>query len=118
MAYKSNRNAVNYALKAVKHEFCIGVGVLGVAEIQAIAPVNKDKNAPTRGNLKKSIASQVMHGDKGVYLGVTDAAPYGLYVEKGIGQPEQPYLEPGCTNAIPKITKVAEKLYKAKFGGK
>ena len=119
MTYISNKNAVLLALKLCKHEFCVGVGVLGVAEVVPITPINKDKKAPTRGNLKKSIVSDVMAGDAGVYIGVNETAPYGIDVEKGTSrQKAQPYLEPGVMNAIPKIAKVAEALYKSRMGGK
>ena len=111
--YKSNKNAVLYSLKLAKHEFCVKVGTLLVAEVKPITPVNKDPQAPTRGNLKKSIASDVMSGDKGVFIGVTDSAPYGIFVNEGSSkQPAQHFLDKGANNGIPKITNVAVKLYK------
>jgi hypothetical protein len=57
-----------------------------------------------------------MPDNAGVTVGVTPAAPYGLYVEKGMGQKAQPFLEPGAMNAIPKITDVAIRVYK-QMGG-
>lgn len=111
MAYKSYKDKVLKVLKDNKHEFCERVGVLAVAETQGLVPV-------LTGNLKRSITHEVMDGDKGVYIGVTADAPYGVVIEKGSSkQPAQPYLEPGCNNAIPKITKVAEQLYRSKLGG-
>ena len=111
MEYKSNSAAVKFALKMAKHELCAGVGVLAVGEVVSITPV-------LSGNLKKCIASDVMPADEGVYVGVTEEAKYGIYVEKGSSkQSAQPYLEPGCMNALPNITSVAEKIYKSKMGG-
>ena len=106
MAYKSYKDKVLKVLKDNKHEFCEKVGVLAVAETQGLVPV-------LTGNLKRSITHEVMPSDKGVFIGVTSDAPYGVIVEKGSSkQTAQPYLEPGCNNAIPKITKVAEDLYR------
>ena len=105
MSYKSYIKDVKAVLKANKREFAERVGVLCVAESQNLAPV-------LSGNLKGAITHEVMPGDKGVYVGVGAEAPYGLYVEKGIGQPAQPYLEPGCNNAVPKIKNVAEDIYR------
>jgi len=111
LSYKSNKNAVLFALKVAKHELCEGIGTLAVAESQSLTPV-------LTGNLKKSITSEVMPKDEGVYIGVTPEAKYGIYVEKGSSkQSAQPYLEPGTMNAIPKITKIAEQIYKNKMGG-
>ena len=111
MSYKSYKSEVLFAMKIIKHEFCEGVGTLCVAEAQSLTPV-------LTGNLKKSIVSEVMAGDKGVYIGVTQDAPYGVMVEKGTSkQHAQPFLEPGAINSIPKIINVAEKLYK-KLGDK
>jgi HK97 gp10 family phage protein len=60
-----------------------------------------------------------MPGNIGVYVGVNKSAPYGLYVEKGTSNQEaQPYLEPGVTNAIPKIAKIANQIYASRMGGK
>ena len=106
MSYKSYKDKVLKVLKDNKHEFCEKVGVLAVAETQGLVPV-------LTGNLKRSITHEVMPSDEGVFIGVTSDAPYGVIVEKGSSkQTAQPYLEPGCTNAIPKITKVAEDLYR------
>ena len=59
-----------------------------------------------------------MPEDKGVEIGVTVAAPYGLWVEKGSSrQKANPYLEPGTLNAIPKIVNVAESIYRSRLGG-
>jgi len=113
--YKSFRAEVMAAMAVHKKEFCEGVGDLAVSEIQYITPVNKLR-VPTRGNLKKSITFEVMPDNAGVTVGVTPAAPYGLYVEKGIGQTAQPFLEPGAMNAIPKITDAAIRVYK-QMGG-
>jgi hypothetical protein len=109
MEFKSYKSQVMAAMKLCKKEFCEGVGVLAVAEVQSVTPV-------LSGNLKKSIVSEVMPNNEGINIGVTPAAPYGLYVEKGIGQTAQPFLEPGAMNAIPKITSVAEQIYR-KMGG-
>lgn len=111
MAYKSYKDKVLKVLKDNKHEFAEKVGVLAVAETQGLVPV-------LTGNLKRSITHEVMPSDKGVFVGVTSDAPYAISVEKGTSrQKAQPYLEPGCMNAIPKITKVAEQLYRSKLGG-
>jgi HK97 gp10 family phage protein len=111
LGYKSYKDKVLKILKENKHEFCEKVGVLAVAESQSLTAV-------LTGNLKRSIVSEVMENDKGIYIGVTEDAPYGVIVEKGSSkQVAQPYLEPGCNNAIPKITKVAEALYRSKLGG-
>lgn len=118
MAFRSYKNSVVAALEVCAKEFCDAVGVLGVAEVQSITPVNKDPKAYTRGNLKKSIVAETMPNNDGVYIGVTPNAPYGLYVEKGIGQPAQPFLEPGILNATKKIYDVARKIYTKKMGDK
>jgi len=109
MEYKSYRAEVLAALKLHKKEFCEAVGTLVVAEAQGLTPV-------LSGNLKRSETYEVMPDNAGVTVGVTPAAPYGLYVEKGMGQKAQPFLEPGAMNAIPKITAVAERVYK-QMGG-
>lgn len=106
MTYKSYLKDVMKAMEANKREFCEKVGVLAVAETQSLVPV-------LTGNLKRSITHEVMPGNKGVYVGVTSDAPYGVIVEKGSSkQPAQPFLEPGCNNAIPKIIDVAEDIYR------
>jgi len=110
--FKSYLKDVKAVLKANKHEFCERVGVLCVGEVIPLVPVDKGPHAPHPGNLKRSVTHEVMPGDKGVFVGVEESAPYGLYVEKGIGQPAQPYLEPGCNNAVPKIKNVAEDIYR------
>jgi len=111
MAYKSYVNDVKRVLNANKKEFCEKVGVLCVAEAQSLTPV-------LTGNLKKSIVSEVMEANKGIYIGVTPDAPYGIMVEKGTSkQTAQPFLEPGAMNSIPKIINVAESLYRSKLGG-
>ena len=95
-----------FALHVAKHEFCEGVGVLAVGEIQSVTPVKT-------GNLKKCIASEVMPDDVGVYVGITPEAPYGIYVDQGSSkQPAQHFLMNGTTNAIPKIINVANQVYK------
>ena len=111
MEFKSYKSQVLAAMKNCKHEFCQGIGVLAVAEVQPLVPV-------LTGNLKKSIVSEVIDGDKGINIGVTPDAPYGLTIEKGLSNHKaQPFLEPGAINSIPKITKVAEQIYKRKMGG-
>lgn len=113
MGYTSYKDKVLKVLKDNKHEFCERVGVLAVGEVVPITPINKDNNAPSRGDLKKGITHDVMANDKGVYVGVIQGIKYGIYVEKGTSrQTAQPYLEPGCMNAIPKIKNVAEDLYR------
>lgn len=117
MAYKSYKDKVLKVLKDNKREFCERVGVLAVAEVQSITPVGIGTVSP--GNLRRSIVSEVMDNNKGVYVGVTPEAPYGVMVEKGTSkQTAQPYLEQGVINAIPKISKVAEQIYKDKLGGR
>ena len=105
IAYTSHLNDVLKVMKDNKREFSKKVGVLAVAEVQSIVTVDT-------GNLKRSIVSEVMPGNKGVYIGVTPNAEYGIFIEKGTSKiTAQPYLEPGVTNAIPKIINVAEDLY-------
>ena len=109
MQYKSYKDKVLKAMKDCKHEFCVGIGTLAVAEVQPLVPV-------LSGNLKKSIVSDVIDGDKGINIGVTPDALYGLTIEKGLlNHKAQPYLEPGSMNAIPKITNVAERIYKKRM---
>jgi HK97 gp10 family phage protein len=104
--YKSFRAEVMAAMAAHKKEFCEAVGTLVVAEAQGLTPV-------LTGNLKKSETYEVMPDNAGVTVGVTPAAPYGIYVEKGTeNQKAQPFLEPGAMNAIPKITDAAIRVYK------
>ena len=111
MKFKSYKSEVLAAMKNCKKEFCTSVGVLAVAEVQPLVPV-------LTGNLKRSIVSEVIDGDKGINIGVTPNAPYALTIEKGLSNHKpQPYLEPGAINAIPKITNVAEQIYKRKIGG-
>lgn len=111
MAYKSYADKILKILKDNKREFAEKVGVLAVAETQGLVPV-------LTGNLKRSITHEVMESLDGVYVGVTPDAPYGIIIEKGSSkQVAKPYLEPGCMNAIPKIKKVAESLYRSKLGG-
>jgi len=105
MSYTSHLSDVLKVMKDNKKQFCKSVGVLAVAETQPLVPVDT-------GNLRRSIVSEVMEGNKGVYIGVTPNAPYGIIIEKGSSkQPAQPFLQPGVTNAIPKIIDVAEDLY-------
>lgn len=111
MEFKSYKDQVLEAMKLCKKEFCEGVGTLVVAEAQSITPVDT-------GNLRRSEVYEVMPNNEGVYIGVTPNAPHGLYVEKGTStQKAQPYLEPGATNSVPKIVKVAEQIYRDKLGG-
>lgn len=118
MEFKSNKAAVLAALKLCKKEFCDGVGTLVVAEAQSLTPVDKSPNAPHPGNLRRSEVFEVMPNNEGVIVGVTPDAPYALAVEKGDSHHKpQPYLEPGAMNSIPKITNVAEALYRSKLGG-
>lgn len=112
MAFTSHLQEVLRILKDNKAEFCEKVGVLGVGEVVPLVPTDKSPHAPHPGNLKRSITHEVMTGNKGVFIGVTSEAPYAIYVEKGIGQEAQPFLEQGCMNAIPKIKDVAEDLYR------
>ena len=107
--YRSFRAEVMAAMAVHKKEFCEAVGTLVVAEAQGLTPV-------LSGNLKRSETYEVMPDNVGVTVGVTPAAPYGLYVEKGMGQKAQPFLEPGAMSAIPKITDVAIRVYK-QMGG-
>ena len=114
--YKSFRVEVMASMKNCKKEFCEGVGVLAVSEIQPITPINKLMVA-TRGNLKKSITFEVIPGNLGVNVGANESAPYALTIEKGLNNHKaQPFLEPGAMNAIPKIINVAERVYK-QMGG-
>lgn len=111
MGYTSYKTQVMAAMKNCKHEFCSAIGTLAVAEVQPLVPV-------LTGNLKRSIVSEVISDNSGVNIGVTPDAPYGLTIEKGLSNHKaQPFLEPGCISAIPKITKVAEQIYKRKIGG-
>ena len=105
MSYTSHLNDVLKVMKDNKKEFCKKVGVLAVSEVQSVTPV-------LSSNLKRSIVSEVMPSNKGVYVGANANAPYAIFVEKGTSkQRAQPYLEKGVTNAIPKIIDVAEDLY-------
>jgi len=116
MEYKSHKFEVIAAMKLCKREFCEGVGTLVVAEVQSITPVGTDPRDKHKGLLKKSIVSEVIPGNEGINIGVLPVADYGLKVEKGIGQPPQPYLEPGTMNSLSKIINVAERIYKQKMG--
>jgi len=110
MGFTSYKTEVMAAMALCKHEFCESVGNWVVAEAQTLAPVDT-------GNLRRSITSEVMPGDDGVYVGVTPDAPYALYVEKGIGQKPQSYLEQGALNSIPHFSNIAQKHYDH-MGGK
>jgi HK97 gp10 family phage protein len=105
MSYKSYKTEILVAMKLCKHEYAESIGNLVVAESQNLVPV-------LTGNLRRSIVSEVMENDEGVYVGVTQDAPYGLYVEKGTSkQNAQPFLEPGAINSIPHFIDVARKHY-------
>ena len=111
MNFKSNKTAVLAAMKLCKKEFCASVGTLAVAEVQPLVPVDT-------GNLRRSIVSENMSNNEGIYVGATADAPYALTIEKGLsGHKAQPFLEPGALSAIPKIVNVAERLYRSKLGG-
>lgn len=111
MGYTSHKAEVMAAMKQCKKEFCQGVGVLTVAEVQSLVPVDT-------GNLRRSIVSENMSNNEGIYIGATEIAPYALTIEKGLSNHKaQPFLEPGSLNAIPKITKVAESIYRNRLGG-
>lgn len=110
MEYKSYKTEVLVAMKLCKKEFAENIGTLVVAEAKNLTPV-------LTGNLKRSIVSEVMPDNDGVNIGVTPNAPYGLFVEKGIGQKAQPYLEPGALNSIPHFIDVARKHYDHMNGG-
>jgi len=111
LEFRSNKAAVLAAMKLCKKEFCEGVGTLVVTEAQAKTKVDT-------GNLRRSEVYEVMPGNEGVYVGVTEAAPYALTIEKGLsGHKAQPFLEPGAMASIPKIVNVAERLYRSKLGG-
>ncbi|MBU3176090.1 hypothetical protein KPL47_06875 [Clostridium estertheticum] len=115
MEYKSNKNAILQAMKLCKHEFCVGIGTLAVAEVQPITPVGVGTANP--GNLKKCIVSEVIPGDEGIYIGVTTGAPYGKWVDQGSSkQKAQHFLQDGANNASPKLTLVAERVYKQRMG--
>jgi hypothetical protein len=117
MEYKSNLPQVIAAMKLCRREFCQGVGAMVVETVQGITPIGV-KPDPHPGNLKRSVTYEVMSGDEGVTVGVTDDAKYALTVEKGLhGQRAQPYLEPGAMASLPKITGVAEGIYMSKLGG-
>lgn len=108
--YRSFRKEVLKVLNECKKEFCEGVGALGVAEAQSRTVVDS-------GNLRRSETYEVMQNNEGVYIGVLPSADYGLLVEKGIGQPAQPFLEPAITASIPQIVNIAESIYRSKVGG-
>lgn len=111
MEFHSYKNQVLSVLKLCKKEFAEGVGTLVIAEAQSLTPVDT-------GNLRRSEVFEVMANNDGVVVvGVTPDAPYGLYVEKGIGQKAQPFLEPGAINSIDKIVNVAEQVYRKNIGG-
>lgn len=110
MEFKSYKSQVLAAMRLCKKEFCTSVGVLAVAEVQPLVPVDT-------GNLRRSIVSENMSNNEGIYIGATADAPYALTIEKGLSNHKaQPFLEPGSMNAIPKITNVAEQIYR-KIGG-
>ena len=111
MQFISYKDKVMAAMRLCKREFCESVGTLAVAEVQPLVPVDT-------GNLRRSIVSENMSNNKGIYIGATADAPYALTIEKGLaGHRANPYLEPGAMNAIPKIINVAEALYRSKLGG-
>ena len=111
MEFKSNKAAVLAAMKLCKKEFCASVGTLAVAEVQPLVPIDT-------GNLRRSIVSENMSNNEGIYIGATADAPYALAIEKGHSKKApNGYLELGVMKAIPKITNVAESLYRSKLGG-
>lgn len=109
MVYRSFRQEVLDALNLCKKEFCETVGTLVVAEAQSRTKVDT-------GNLRRSEVYELMPNNKGVKVGVTPNAKYGLFLEKGIGQPAQPFLEPAIMESIPKIKDVAEAIFRDRIG--
>jgi HK97 gp10 family phage protein len=122
MEYISYKDKVMAAMQLCQKEYCVGVGTLAVAEVRSITPVGKKrygkkKGSVDPGHLKRSIVSDVMAGNVGVYIGSSDA-PYAETVEKGYhGQKAHHYLENGCNKAIPKIINVATDIYRKNLGG-
>jgi len=111
MEYKSYKSQVLAAMKSCRHEFCESVGALVIAEAQPRTVVDT-------GNLRDSEVYKVMPSDAGVYVGATMGAKYAPTIEKGFsGHKAQPFLEPAAMASIPKITNVAESLYRSKLGG-
>jgi len=118
MTVKSYRTEINVKMDLAMEGFCEGVGNLVVGEAKNLCPVGVTEGDHIAGNLKRSITYEVMDGFSGVVIGVKDGdADYATAVEKGIGQPAQPYLEPGSVNSIPKIINIAYKNYAHEFGG-
>jgi len=121
MTVKSYRTEVNVKMKLAMAGFCDGVGVLCEGEAKQLCPVGVTEGDHTAGTLKRAITHEIFDDETGVAIGIpedAEAGKYALAVEKGIGQPAQPYLEPGVVNAIPRIINVARKNYQHEFGGK
>ena len=111
MEFKSYKSQVLAAMRLCKREFCESVGVLCVAEVQPLVPVDT-------GNLRRSIVSENMSNNEGIYIGANENAPYALTIEKGLsGHKAQPFLEPGALSAIPKIMNVAMGILRKNLGG-
>jgi len=73
MQFISYKQKVMLAMKLCRHEYCEKVGVMVASEAQNLAPI-------LSGDLKRSIASDVIPGDIGVVIGSN--MPYALAIEK------------------------------------
>lgn len=111
MGYKSYKDKVLNALHKSEKDICNEIGSYVIAEAQTITPV-------LTGNLRRSETFQVMDDNKGVIVGVTKDAPYGIYVEKGTSkQQAQPFLEPAVMNNLAKIEEIAGQKINANMDG-
>lgn len=108
MAFKSNLNGVLNALKAGKQQTLNNIGTYVTAEAQLRAAVGKREDGdPHPGNMRRSTTFDVV-SDNEVDVGVTNEAPYAVYVEKGTSkQQAQPFLEPAVTDNIDKLKDIA-----------
>lgn len=112
MGYKSNLNNVLNAYEKGKKEALTSIGTFGTAEAQLRATVDT-------GNMRRNVTFQVHDDNNGVDVGVTENAPYAVYVEKGTSKMKaQPFLEPSIMDNLGKIEEIAGQKIKVNMGGK
>ncbi len=110
MGYKSNLSECLSAFNAAKSDICNSWGIFLKAEAQIRATVKT-------GNMRRSTDYEVIPENKGINLGTTMAAPYGIYVEKGTSKMSaQPFLYPAVMDNITKLSSIANEKIQDHMG--
>ncbi|WP_195839109.1 HK97-gp10 family putative phage morphogenesis protein [Anaerosalibacter bizertensis] len=101
--FKDNSKEVKKALENAINNSLEDIGKVGMAESQLRTPVDT-------GKLRRSQTYQVDNKNKHVDIGVTQEAPYGVFVELGTSrQQSQPFLRDGIMNNIDKFQNIIDK---------